>query len=43
MFLELIKGAMYDASDDRCIPTMTISQDEEKDQDTEISEDSINA
>ena len=43
MFLELIKGAMYDASEDRCIPTMTISQDEEKDQDQELSEDSTNA
>lgn len=43
MFLELIKGAMYDASDDRCIPSITTPSDGENDQDKELSEDSTNA
>ena len=30
MFLALIKCAMYDASDDRCIPLVMMSSDEDK-------------
>jgi hypothetical protein len=44
MFLALIKGAMYDASDDRCIPSVMISSDEDKDEELEeLSEDSTKA
>lgn len=41
MFLGLIKSAMYDASDDRCIPVATISDDEGSVE--EPSEDSTKA
>ena len=40
MFLALIKGAMYDASDDRCIPVCNTDDDE---QDKDLIEDSTKA
>lgn len=42
MFLELIKSAMYDASDDRCIPTDVNLVAQECDA-NELSEDSTKA